>query len=54
MEALHRAVNEATERRNECAVRMGNRRRLRARVNYENMRRLEREWEEARERVNES
>ena len=51
LEALHRAVNEATERRNECAVRMGNRRRLRTRVNDGNMRRVVREWEDARECV---
>ena len=44
LEVLHQAVNEATERRNECAVRMENRRRLRARANDVNMRRLEREW----------
>ena len=53
VEALHRAVNEATERRNECAVRMENRRRLRVRANDENMRRVVREWEEAKVRVRE-
>ena len=31
--ALHHVINEATERRNECAVRLRNRRRLRARAN---------------------
>ena len=47
-------MNEAVERRNECAVRMENRRRLRARANDANMRRLESEWNEAKERVKES
>ena len=47
--ALHQAVNEETERRNECAERLRNRRRMRARVNDVILRRLEREWEEAKE-----
>ena len=46
--ALHQAVNVATERRNECAVRMRVRRRLRGREKNENLRRIEREWEEER------
>ena len=48
---LHRAVNEAIESRNKCAERMRIRRRLRARVNDVILRRLEREWEEAKARV---
>ena len=51
---LHRVVNVETERRNECAVRMRNRRRLRARANDQNVRRAERELEEAKERVKEA
>ena len=54
LEALHRAVNEATERRNECAVRMENRMRLRARANDDIMRRIVSEWEEAGDRVREA
>ena len=54
LEALHRAVNEATERRNACAVRVENRRRLRVRANDVIMGRVVREWEEAKERVREA
>ena len=51
LEALHYVVNEAVERRNECAVRLRNRRRLRARVNDMVLRGIERELEEAKECV---
>ena len=51
LEALHYVVNEAVERRNECAVRLRNRRRLRARVNDMVLRGMERELEEAKECV---
>ena len=54
LQALNQEVNIATERRNECAVRVGNRRRLRVRANDENRRRVERELEEAKVRLREA